>query len=237
MFRDLHAIIAFWISTLLLLVLAGAFPWTEIVGFNFKKVQEITNTGFPNSWMGNELSKPSNQDIIPLDKIVSIASELNLPGEVKIDFPRGPAGVYSIGNTYYSDLSLQQKFHYNQYTGELILHQNWEDVGILMRGRMWVMAFHQGQFGAWNWWLMLFIAVFLALTTLAAILSYFSKKPENKWIIPKVPRSFNVTPGLVVLIVLLGLLFPLFGISVLIIVFLEKIKKFRQSNLNEERAL
>lgn len=237
LFRDLHAIIAFWISTLLLLVLAGAFPWTEIVGFNFKKVQEITNTGFPKSWMGNELSKPSNQDIVPLDKIVSIASELNLPGEVKIDFPRGPAGVYSIGNTYYTDLSLQQKFHYNQYSGELILHQNWEDVGILMRGRMWVMAFHQGQFGAWNWWLMLFIAVFLALTTLAAILSYFSKKPKNKWIIPKVPRSFNVTPGLVVLIVLLGLLFPLFGISVLIIVFLEKIKKFRQSNLNGERAL
>ncbi|UAB82387.1 PepSY domain-containing protein [Marixanthomonas sp. SCSIO 43207] len=222
LFRDLHAIIAFWISTLLILVLAGAFPWTEVVGSNFKKVQEITNTGFPKSWMGVGLSEPSKQDPIPLDEIVSKASTLDLPGEVQIDFPKGPAGVYTVGNTYYPDLSSQEKFHYNQYSGELVLHQKWADVGILMRARMWFMAFHQGQFGAWNWWLMLFIAIFLALSSAAAILSYFSKKPKNKWIVPKVPRNFHISNGVILIIILLSLLFPLFGISALIIYVLEK---------------
>ncbi|PVW12396.1 PepSY-associated TM helix domain-containing protein [Marixanthomonas spongiae] len=215
--RDLHAIIAFWISTLLILVLAGAFPWTEVVGTNFKKVQEITNTGFPKSWMGVGIAKPLNQAIIPLDEIVAKTKKLNLPGEVQLDFPKGPSGVYTVGNTYYPDLNLQQRFHYNQYSGELVLHQKWKDVGILMRGRMWLMAFHQGQFGAWNWWLMLIIAIFLALSSAAAILSYFSKKPKNKWIVPKVPKNFNASQGVIVIIVLLGLLFPLFGISALVI--------------------
>lgn len=234
LFRDLHAITAFWISTLLILVLAGAFPWTEIVGSNFKKVQEVTNTGYPKSWMGIGLAKPSNQKVITLDEIVEKANELNLKGEVKIDFPKGPAGVYSLGNTFYPDLSSQQRLHFNQYSGKQVLHQDWKDVGVLMRGRMWVMAFHQGQFGAWNWWLMLFLAVFLVLSSVAAILSYFSKKPKNKWIVPKVPKSFNASLVVVITIIILGLLFPLFGISALIIYLYEKFIKFRKQQQDKE---
>jgi len=222
--RDIHAITAFWISTLLLLVLAGAFPWTDVVGANFKKVQEITNTGFPKSWMGIGLSEQTKQEVIPLDVIVRKAKELNLLGEVKIDFPKGPSGVYSVGNTYHLDLGQQQKYHYNQYTGELVRHQNWDEVGFLMRGRMWLMAFHQGQFGVWNWWLMLFIAIILVISSIAAILSYFSKKPKGKWVVPKVPESFIVSPLVIIFIVVLAILFPLFGISALLIVIIKKAK-------------
>ena len=224
LFRDLHAITAFWISGLLLLVLAGAFPWTEIVGANFKTVQKLTQTGFPETWMGIGLSKPTTGREIPLDSIVSKARKLNLPGKVHIDFPYGSAGVYSVGNIYYPDLSLQQKFHYNPYTGNLVLHQKWEDVGILMRGRMWVMAFHQGQFGPWNWWLMLIVAFFLFLSSLAAIVSYFAKKPKNRWVIPHVPRGFQASFGVIVIIIFLGLMFPLFGLSAFLIFVYEKTK-------------
>lgn len=222
--RDLHAITAFWISGLLLLVLAGAFPWTEIVGANFKTVQKLTQTGFPETWMGIGLSKPTTGREIPLDSIVSKARKLNLPGKVHIDFPYGSAGVYSVGNIYYPDLSLQQKFHYNPYTGNLVLHQKWEDVGILMRGRMWVMAFHQGQFGPWNWWLMLIVAFFLFLSSFAAIVSYFAKKPKNRWVIPHVPRGFQASFGVIVIIIFLGLMFPLFGLSAFLIFVYEKTK-------------
>ncbi|GAA0726097.1 PepSY domain-containing protein [Aquimarina litoralis] len=232
--RDLHAITAFWISGLLLLVLAGAFPWTEVVGSNFKTVQKVTGTGFPKSWMGIGIEEPSNDKKISLDKIVAKAKTLNLSGEVRIDFPKGPNGVYSVGNTYYPDLSLQQKFHFNQYTGNLSLHQNWNEVGVLMRGRMWVMAFHQGQFGPWNWWLMLFSAILLTISSITAIFSYFSRKPAGKWMVPKVPKSFVVSPVVIFVIALLAIVFPLFGLSVLLILVVEKFQNRKTSSNNHK---
>lgn len=218
--RDMHAITAFWISGLLLLVLAGGFPWTDIVGSNFKQLQKITNAGYPKHWRGFGFNVAKGGEMISLDKIVKKAQELDLPGSVRIDFPKGPTGVYSIGNTYFKDSSLQQKNHYNPYTGKLVLQQKWEDVGVLMRGRMWVMAFHQGQFGNWNWWLMISVALFLVISTASAIFLYFLKK--EKWFLPKVPRGFVVSKFVILVIVFLGLLFPLFGISALLIFLIER---------------
>lgn len=225
LFRDLHAITAFWISGLLLLVLAGGFPWTDIVGNNFKQLQKVTNTGYPLTWMGIGIPTEKTDKTVTLDEIVKKAYALDLPGTITIDFPKGPSGVYSVSNTYYKDLDKQQKVHYSQYSGEVVLHQTWKDVGFLMRGRMWVMAFHQGQFGKWNWWLMLSIAILFAITSLAAIVSYFSKKEKGKWVVPNVPKSFTVSKLVIVSIIILGLLFPLFGISAFLIFIIERFKK------------
>jgi uncharacterized iron-regulated membrane protein len=224
LYRDLHAITAFWISGLLLLTLAGAFPWTDVFGENFKQLQKITGTGYPKTWQGIGFNIEKEETTITLDDIVKKAQALNLPGEVTINFPKGPKGVYSVTNSYHKDLNLQKNYHYNPYSGDLVLQQNWEDVGVLMRGRMWVMAFHQGQFGNWNWWLMLGIALFLAISTITAMVSYFSKQQNGKWVLPNVPKSFVVSKFVITIIVLLGLVFPLFGISVILIYLIETYK-------------
>ncbi len=222
LYRDLHAITAFWISGLLLLVLAGGLPWTDVVGANFKRLQKITNTGFPKHWNGMGITQNTNSNIIALDSIVKKAQKLPLAGQVTISFPKGPKGVFSVSNANPKDLNSQKKYHYNASTGALVLEQSWKDVGVLMRGRMWLMAFHQGQFGPWNWYLMLGIAILLSLVSIAGILSYFSKKPKGKWVVPRVPKHFK-TPKLVYLCIGgLAIAFPLFGISALLIFVYEK---------------
>ena len=42
LFRDLHTVLGFWVSLLLLLTLAGGFPWTDVFGANLKWVQKLT---------------------------------------------------------------------------------------------------------------------------------------------------------------------------------------------------
>ena len=224
LFRDLHSIGGFWISGLLLLVLAGAFPWTDVVGSNFKKVQQWTKTGFPMAWHGVGIQSQPDGEPLPLDTFVQKAKALDLPGTTTIQFPKGPKGVYSISNTYYKDLSQQEKYHYDAYTGEVLLAQSWSDVGILMRGRMWVMAFHQGQFGPWNWYLMLLIAIGLALTSLSAGISYILRKRRGSWSLPTVPEHVSVGYGIIIAISVLALLFPLFGVSLFLIILFERFK-------------
>ncbi len=215
-FRDLHAVTGFWISLLLLLVLAGGFPWTDVFGANFKWVQKATNTGYPATWSGRGLSSTKNTKQLSLDDMVVIANKQNLEGTLIVGLPKNDKSTFSVSNKT-ANLSAQKMIHFDQYSGAMIKSHNWSDVGILMRGRMWVMAFHQGEFGGWNWWLMFGIAILLTVISLAAICSYWLRKPVNSLGIPKVPKHFSVDSTVLFLIVLLGIIFPLFGASVVVI--------------------
>ena len=104
------------------------------------------------------------------------------------------------------------------------MHHNWDDIGVLMRGRLWFMAFHQGQFGLWNWLLMLGVATLLAFIAVAALVSYLKRKESGKWGTPKVPKSLKVGYGVITLIVILGIVFPLFGVSIVVITLVETLR-------------
>ncbi|WP_282079450.1 PepSY-associated TM helix domain-containing protein [Aquimarina algiphila] len=227
-FRDMHSISGFWISGLLILILAGAFPWTDVVGGNFKKLQEMTNTGYPDSWKGHQLQSQHKAEPITLDQIAIKAEALHLTGTVKIHFPKGPQGVFSVSNNNPSDLNSQKKIHFDQYSGKQILSNDWQDVGVLMRGRMWVMAFHQGEFGVWNWWLMFFTAIALTIMSGSALISYILRKRKGSWGIPKVPITFKIGYGIIIIIGILGLVLPLFGASIIILLIVEYIRTIKK---------
>lgn len=224
-FRDVHAVTGFWISIFLLMTLAGGLPWTDVFGGNFKWVQKVSNTGYPATWENQAVKSESTGEAITLDKMVSIANALNLPGQVEIEFPNSDKGVYSVSNTFYADLAQQKKIHFDQYSGEERVRHDWSDVGILMRARMWFMAFHQGQFGNWNWWLMAIVASLLALMSTSAIFSYLLRR-RNGWDVPKVPDTFRAGFAVVAMIAILAVVFPMFGISVVLILAMETLRKY-----------
>lgn len=224
LYRDLHSVLGFWISLLLLLTLAGGFPWTDVFGGNFKTLQKFTNTGFPKEWSGRAFKSEIKESPLNIDQMMLIANKQNLTGTVTIDIPKNNTGVFSVHNQTFP-LENQYKLHFDQYSGKLIKKLTWADVGVLMRGRMWVMAFHQGQLGTWNLILMVFIASILAFISIAGLISYIHRKKPGSWSIPKVPDSFKVGYAIMSLIVLLAIVFPLFGISVLLITIISFLKE------------
>ncbi|WP_299118690.1 PepSY domain-containing protein [uncultured Tenacibaculum sp.] len=224
LFRDLHAVIGFWISGLLLITLAGGLPWTDVFGANFKKIQKLTNTGYPKTWSGRGFTSVVSEKALTLDEMVAIGMQQNLKGVVSIGLPKNAQSTFSVSNKTF-DLEAQKMLHFDQYSGKLVKKHNWSDVGFLMRGRMWVMAFHQGQFGVWNWWLMFGVAILLTIMSVGAIVSYIIRKPEGKLGIPKVSKKFTIGPVVIVLLLLLGLLLPLFGVSLMVILAFELILK------------
>ena len=224
LFRDLHAVLGFWISGLLLLTIAGGLPWTDVFGANFKQLQKLTNTGYPKTWNGKGLTSVASGKALSLDEMVVIAKQQNLKGLVSVGLPKNSKSTFSVSNKTF-DLEVQKMLHFDQYSGELVKKHNWNDVGFLMRGRMWVMAFHQGQFGAWNWWLMFGVALLLTFMSIGAIVSYILRREKGSLGIPIVTNSFKVEPIILVLLLLLGILLPLFGISLLIIIAFELIQK------------
>lgn len=226
LFRDLHMVGGFWFSIVLLVILAGGMPWTDVWGDGFKWIQKQTGTGYPATWQGRGINSTLGETIIPLDDVVDLAQSMGLPGEITISTPRSPKGVFSIHNIYHMDQSQQVAIHVDQYSGKPIASLQWEDVGFLMRARMWAMAFHQGQFGLWNWLLVLFTAIGLLVLSTSAILSYFLRKKYGSWGLPQ-SETYKVGIGLCMLLLALGILFPLFGMSIILIWSIERLRKLK----------
>jgi uncharacterized iron-regulated membrane protein len=86
------------------------------------------------------------------------------------------------------------------------------------------MAFHQGEFGLWNWLLMIFIATGLLLLSITAIATYFLRKKTGSLSVPKVPNNLSPSMALVILICVLGVILPLFGLSVVLIFLIDKFR-------------
>lgn len=229
MYRDLHGLLGFWFSGLLLLILAGGLPWTDVWGTGFKWVQKQTHTGFPMEWIGVNIKSEPNGEPLSLDKVLLQAQKMDLTGHVSVGFPKSDKGVYSIYNQT-SELSAMTMIHIDQYSGKVLYHGTWERIGILMRARLWAMAFHQGQFGLWNFLLVMLTAIGLIVLSMAGLVSYLKRKPQGDWGIP-VSNQLPIGLGLIVVLVALGVLLPLFGASMLIILIVEIFKK--QSSAKE----
>lgn len=226
--RDLHAVSGFWVSILLLATLAGAMPWTDVFGSNLKWVQAQTDTGYPKNWRNakglvSSLPENINTPALTIEQVVTIANERNLAGKVKVKLPSAKSGVYTIANRSLW-LSDQEVIHIDQYSGDVILAYTWDDVGILMDLRQVFMRFHQGEYGLVNWIVMLLVGLTFFIMNLAGTISYLKRKNKGDWSIPKVPSRFNVDAFLVVFIIFLGLLFPLFGASIVLIWLYEQRK-------------
>jgi uncharacterized iron-regulated membrane protein len=220
--RDTHSVLACWMSAFMLIILAGGMPWTDVFGANLKWVQKQTNTGYPQHWRNskglNSDMSISAQGSIPLDQVVATSQAHNLLGEISIKLPMSNNGVYTITNRSLW-LEDQQVIHVDQYSGAVIKTLKWHQVGILMELRQVFMRLHQGQYGTLNLIAVLLIALTFFIATLASVASYIMRKPKSSWGLPKTPEGFKIGISTVFAITFLGLLFPMFGISVLVIIF------------------
>jgi uncharacterized iron-regulated membrane protein len=223
LFRDIHALSGFWFSLFLLLVLAGGLPWTDVFGKSYHWVQKVTNSGYPRTWEGNGIKSTPVGEPLALDEIVNKAKAMNLDGTTIIELPESPTSVYSVYNET-TNLSAMEKIHLDQYSGEVLKKNTWADIGLMMKSRQWVMAFHQGEFGLWNWLLMIFIAAGLLLLSITAIATYFLRKKTGSLSVPKVPNNLSPSMALVIVICVLGVILPLFGLSVALIFLIDKFR-------------
>lgn len=220
--QSIHAVFGFWSSIFLLLILAGGLPWTDVWGGGFKKVQELTNTGYPPAWRGMGLKSSPQQASFSVDQVADFARKNVEGSEVKISLPKGPEGVYAVHNTNYVNQKTQRAIHLDQYSGAVLSDTPWSEVGILMRGRMWAMAFHQGQLGTWNWILVFVVTLLLLFLSIAAIMAYRSRTQPIRH------PNISYPTWMIGLLVFLGILLPLFGLSIVLIFLYERM--FLQRN-------
>lgn len=183
----------------------------------------------PTSWSLEQARIPetappmAGMESIGIDAAVGIFDELGLHRGYAVALPTTPTGVFS-GSVYPDDLSRQRVVHLDQYTGEPLVDMTYAEYGPLGRALEWGINTHMGQtYGVANQIVLLLACIGIVLLAVSAAVMWWKRRPSGSLGVPPLPSDRRVFIGLLALLGIGGALFPLTGLSLLVMIALDLI--------------
>jgi hypothetical protein len=102
--------------------------------------------------------------------------------------------------------------HLDQYTGKPLIDMSFADYGPLGKGLEWGINVHMGQeFGLANQLFMLAVCIAIVLMSVSAGVMWWKRRPRGGFGVPPLPSDRRVLRGVVGILAVGGVLFPLVG--------------------------
>ncbi len=238
--RDLHAVPAFWITAGMLFLILTGLPWSGFWGANFQSVATNQGLGYPPSIWGGEapvsavqtkdvaevpwaaetldVPKSNVEGLVPasIDDIVSIAKQQGMDPSFTISIPSDPAGVYTL-SAYPAKAENEATIHLDQYSGAVLADYRFDNYGLVGKIVALGITLHKGtEFGWINQLISLAICLGIILVAVSGFYLWLKRKPGKGMGAPKGPPAKSIKWFILVLIIL-GVLFPLVGLSLIVV--------------------
>lgn len=242
--RDLHAVPAFWVAGGLLFLVMTGLPWSGFWGTNFQTIITNSGEGYPPSvwvgdapistvqtkdiaevpWAAENLDVPlSNiQGLVPqsLDKITAIAEQEGIHPGYTIYIPQEKEGVFTL-SVFPPKAQDEATMHIDQYSGAVLADYRYDNYGVIGKVVAWGITLHKGsQFGLPNQLISLFICIGVVFVAISGIWLWWKRKPQNGMGAPAAPL-FIKKKSFLLLMIGLGVFFPLVGLSILAVWLLD----------------
>ena len=242
--RDLHAVTGIAVGGVIIFLALTGLPWSSVLGEKVNAWANGRNFGYPaglrialpmsdehldhvakTSWTLEQAQipkvTPQPGGAIGIDAAVATFDRLGLHRGFSVALPTTPEGVYS-GSVYPDDLSQQRVIHLDQYSDTPLLDMSYADYGPLGRGLEWGINTHMGQtFGVANQILLLIACAGIVLLSVSAGVMWWKRRPSGGLGVPPLPADRKMFLGLFALLAIGGVLFPLTGLSLLVMIGLD----------------
>ena len=167
--------------------------------------------------MNSQLSMPP----IGIDNAIARFNALGLQPGYTVALPTTPTGVYS-GSVYPDDLSKQRVVHLDQYSGEPLIDMSYADYGPLGKGLEWGINVHMGQqYGLANQIILALACLGIVLLAVSGGTMWWKRRPKGSLGVPPLPQEKRVLHGLIALLAIGGVIFPLVGVSLVVMLVLD----------------
>jgi uncharacterized iron-regulated membrane protein len=154
-------------------------------------------------------------DPIGLDRAQAVFAEAGLTGGYTLRLPWGPTGAYS-ALAFPARVQAQRVIHIDQYSGRVLVDVGYADYGAVAKVTEWGIAVHMGkQYGLVNQLLMLAGCMALLLLAASSVVMWWKRRPPGTLAAPPRRDADRVALGAVVIAMVLGVLFPPLGASML----------------------
>lgn len=244
--RDTHAVTGIFVGFFIVFLAVTGMPWSGVWGAQVNTWANGNNFGYPagvrvalpmsdehvghvapTSWSLEQAKLPQSPDAahgsapLTLDQAVAVFDGLGLHHGYAVSLPSSPTGVYS-GSVYPDDLSQQRVVHLDQYSGTPLIDMSYADYGPLGRWLEWGINVHLGQqFGLANQLFLLVVCLAIVMLAVSAGVMWWKRRPKGSLGVPPLPSDRGVFRGLIVLLAIGGVLFPLVGASLLVMLTLD----------------
>lgn len=153
---------------------------------------------------------------IGLDRAIGIFKGLGIPQGTPINLPDGARGVYT-AMLFPDDARAERVVHLDQYSGVVLADVGYRDYGIAGRVTEWGISLHTGrQFGLANQIVMLFGCMAIVVLAVSAVVMWWKRRPRGHLAAPPRGQGEAAARNAVAVAVMLGLLYPLLGASMLV---------------------
>ncbi|WP_417900195.1 PepSY domain-containing protein [Bacillus haimaensis] len=257
--RDMHAVPAFWLSLGLMVLILTGLPWSGVMGEQINRVATATNTGYPAfsfsfgekpesvtvtkdlaeevPWAAENIPVPastSNQYVpLTLNEVSSIAVDKQVQKPYNISMPQGESGVFTISTSHAKPFD-NATLHVDQYSGAVLTDVRYEDYGLMGKAITLGIALHEGKlFGLANQLLGLFLCIGLIGMMISSLIMWRKRKPVKGSGAPGKHVDIKIKRAVTIIMLLLGLVMPLVGISIIVVLLLDKLVVTRIKKLKE----
>ena len=245
--RDVHAVTGAAVGLFILFLALTGMPWSLVWGGKVNQWANGSNFGYPagvrvavpmsdehlahmgkTTWSLEQARVPASAPThdmgqpIGLDTAVGIFDRLGLAPGYAINVPQSPTGVYT-ASAYPNDLAGQRVVHLDQYSGQPLLDMSYADYGPLGKTLEWGINVHMGQeFGLANQLILLAACLGIVLLCMAGGVMWWKRRPAGGLGIPPMPAARGALRGVLTLMIIGGIVFPLVGLSLLVMLALDQ---------------
>lgn len=170
-----------------------------------------------------------------VDEIGNIAQKEGVSKPFSIVYPSDDKGVFTISkgsNTGVTGLDVspyeETTIYYDQYSGKKLGKVDYEEYGLIGKWFTWGIPLHEGHlFGLPNKIMNLLACIAFLGTIIIGFISWIKRTKSFTKILPKrinKPLSLSV----ILMLVILGILMPLFGLSIILVLIIEYILYFKK---------
>ncbi len=239
--RDMHAVTGILIGFFIVFLAITGMPWSGVWGGKVNEWANGNNFGYPagvrvavpmsdehldhvakTSWSLEQAQVPQSPGHahlarpIDLDAAVATFDRLGLHRGYAVNIPTTADGVFT-GSVYPDDLSKQRVVHLDQYSGTPLIDMSYADYGPLGKSLEWGINTHLGQqFGLANQLVLLAACAAIILLAVSASVMWWKRRPAGSLGVPPMPADKRVVRGLIAMLAVGGVFFPLVGLSLVV---------------------
>ena len=160
---------------------------------------------------------------VNLNSVVELAILKGAPAGFSVSFPQGETGVYTI-SSFPDNPTQETTLHIDQYTGKILADVRWKDYGLVPKAVEMGIAIHQGKlFGLANQLLMLFACLVVIVLCISGVVMWWLRRPKEGSFIgaPALPPHVQQWKIPLAIVAILGIAFPLVGLSLVTVLLLD----------------
>ena len=229
--RDIHGVTGFWVSLAALFLLLSGLPWAQGWGGYLKLIRHVAE-GAPAKQDWSSAHGEHHMAMTPgtaspglevLDRVAATVRPLALAPPVLIAPPVGTGDSWTARSDA-ANRPLRTDLTIDGQTGRLLTRRDFAQRRLVDRVVGYGVAIHEGQaFGGLNQLLNLLTAIGLTLLSISGAILWWRRRPTGKLGAPPPRPAAPLVRGFAVVLVGLGVLLPLFGLSLAVVLVVDRV--------------